>query len=273
MDSDVWVRAVRRDLEEEFAPRIERALARWPVELDEIDIAGVSCLAVTPAGEAPGQARSGDGLAGTVLYFFGGGYVSGSPETDLPIIAALSCLGPVRVVAPRYALAPEQPFPVAFEQASAVYAALEGLLGVAGESAGGGLALSLLSQPIPPRRLALFSPWLDMTQPGLAAVQDDPTLSKADLVRMAEVFLNGADGALASPGVGRLPDPVPPMFLTTGTQDILRAQVTAFHRRLTAVGASSTLQDAPDMWHVFEAYDECPAAEASLRTAARFLRT
>lgn len=269
MGYDHWVDAVRRDLDAEFAPRIKRALARWPVALDEITVSGVSCLSVSPAPRAD-RAQNGD-IAGTVLYFFGGGYVSGSPETDMPIIAALASLGSLRIVAPRYDLAPEHPFPAAFEQAASVYAGLDDLLGVAGESAGGGLALSLLNQPKPPKRFALFSPWVDMTGPGLAATQDDPTLSKADLETMARVFLNGAAAEAASPGVGPLPEPVPPMLLTTGAQDILRRQVLDFHARLTAAGADSTLRDAPEMWHVFEVYDECHAAEASLRDAARFL--
>ncbi len=264
MPVDPWVEAVRRDLEAEAAPRASRALQRWPVAMADIDVAGVSCLTARPA--------EGD-VIGDVLYFFGGGYVSGSPEFDLPIVAALACLGSVRVIAPRYVLAPEHPYPAAVGQARAVYDDLNGLLGVAGESAGGGLALTLIGSPRPPRRMALFSPWVDMTPQGLAEAQEDPTLSVADLSQMARTYLQSApaEAALASPGLAALPEMIPPMMLTTGSQDILRAQVAAFHGLIDRAGGQCELLDVPDMWHVFEAYDEFPEAEDSLRRAAAFL--
>ena len=87
--------------------------------------------------------------AGAVLYFFGGGYVEGSPNEDLAITARLAAALGRRIYVPYYRLAPEHPAPAALGDALAVYRALltrvpADALAVAGESAGGGLALSLL---------------------------------------------------------------------------------------------------------------------------------
>jgi acetyl esterase/lipase len=63
---------------------------------------------------------------------------------------------------------------------------------------------------------------------------------------------------------------MPPVYASTGTRDILRPGVLAMCDRLTT---PHKLIDEPDMWHVFEAYDECPQARQSLLAAAAFLQT
>jgi epsilon-lactone hydrolase len=92
--------------------------------------------------EAPGSS----GL-GTLLYLHGGGYVCMSPRSYRAITAGFALRG-FRVFAPDYRLAPEHPFPAAVEDAFAVWEGLresvDGSLFVAGDSAGGGLALALL---------------------------------------------------------------------------------------------------------------------------------
>ena len=110
------------------------------VTLSEEMIAGVPTQVLKPANIVGNSA---------ILYFFGGGYVQGSPDEDLAITARLAHLTKRPVYAPYYALAPEHPFPQGRDKGLAVYRALAAHFGahaltVGGESAGGGLALSLL---------------------------------------------------------------------------------------------------------------------------------
>lgn len=272
-----WVEQARQDLAAEFTPRAERALDRWAVQVDEVTLADVPCQRLLPKDARP---------FATLLYFFGGGHVSGCPEFDLPITAPLCVEAGLQIIAPQYALAPEDPFPTALEQAKAVWPAICGALEgghplVAGESAGGNLALALTHWAIAtgqtaPAKLALLSPWCDLTSFGIALSDGtkDPTLPANQISAYAAAYLHGHDAAdpAASPLKAHVPQGWPPTHLTTGTRDALRPTVLALHDKLRAAGADVSLIDAPDMWHVFEAYDEAPQAAQSLSTLARFLR-
>lgn len=270
-----WVADARLELEQDFAPRARRALDTWPVAVSEITVAGIPCQQVLPQDTAP---------KGTLLYFFGGGHMSGQPEYDLPITAALCVQAGLRVIAPRYALAPENAYPTAVTQASAVWSALctgpDGPPMLMGESAGGNLALALMQtarsqgRPLPPR-LALLSPWTDMTDAGTAACAEthDPYLPSEMVIKIAHPYLQGQDPAdpLVSPALADISADWPATLITTGSLDALRPTVLAFHDKLKNAGAPVTLIDAPDMWHVFEVYDEAPAAAETLTRIADFL--
>jgi monoterpene epsilon-lactone hydrolase len=131
----------------------------------------------------------------TLLYLHGGGYFGCSAATHRPITVAFAREG-FRVFAPDYRLAPENRFPAALDDAVAVYRALlsAGYLSqrivVAGESAGGGLTLSLMlalrAAAVPlPAAAAVFSPWTDLAATG------DSVRSNSDRCAM----FNGADVA------------------------------------------------------------------------------
>src|SRR5216683_3978506 len=125
----------------------------------------------------PGERLEGPSPGNTVLlYLHGGGYFACSAETHRPITAFFAREG-FRVFAPDYRLAPENRFPAAVDDAVAFYRALLGAgypaerVVVVGESAGGGLTLSLMlalraaSDPLP-AAAALFSPWTDLAATG-----------------------------------------------------------------------------------------------------------
>ncbi len=86
----------------------------------------------------------------TVLYLHGGGYVAGSAFGYQPHAGALAAAAQTGVLVPDYRLAPEHPFPAAVEDALSAYGWMleQGIaperIAVAGDSAGGGLVLSLL---------------------------------------------------------------------------------------------------------------------------------
>ena len=268
MDQDI--EAIRAALAADFEPRAVRALERWPVTVCDKAVAGVPCQVVEPSEGA---------VSGTMLHFFGGGYVSGKPEFDLPITAALSVLAGGRVVAPRYALAPEAPFPAGLNQCLAVRDAVaaEGAYSLSGESAGGGMGLAVVHAGLaagirPPDALVLFSPWSDLREDATALCEgvDDPTLTGDDLRRAARWYLGGASALdpAVSPALAPIPEGWPDTLLTTCSRDMLGPSVRALADR---IGAACERIDLDGMCHVFEVYDEFPESKESLRRAAGFI--
>lgn len=115
--------------------------------------------------------------AGTILYFHGGGYVFGSPETALSLTGNLVAKTGFRAFSLEYRLAPEHPFPAAIEDTLSAYRALldsgedPSSIVFAGDSAGGGLTvttcLAARDADLPmPAAIVAFSP--DSTPPGRA---------------------------------------------------------------------------------------------------------
>src|SRR5690606_1066376 len=122
-------------------------------------------------------AAPGAGAPGLILLLHGGGYVAGCPITHRKLAANISRAAALPVLVPDYRLAPENPAPAAVEDVLAVTTALydggiePGRLALAGDSAGGGLAvalmLSLKAKGLPqPACAALMSPWTDILARG-----------------------------------------------------------------------------------------------------------
>jgi acetyl esterase/lipase len=80
-----------------------------------VELGGLRTLLVEPAGKS---------RPGTLLYFHGGAFVMGSPETQLSLTAHLVTRTGFRAYSPDYRLAPEHSFPAAPDDALAAYRAL-----------------------------------------------------------------------------------------------------------------------------------------------------
>ena len=267
--------AVRATIRADWAPSMAAARAEFePIEA-EVEFGGVPCLDVR--GPSP---------SGTVLYFFGGGHTTGSPEEDIVISAPLAVDGGARVIAVRYPLAPERPYPAALDSAEAAYRAVLAEIGdapivVAGESAGGNLALALLQRARAagvrlPTALALLSPWGDMGFGGDSHATDrDPTrvMGDGELVTMAEMYRASApvDDPLVSPVHADFTG-FPPTLITTGTRDLLLSDCVRIHAGMRSDGVEATLRVWEGMWHVFEFYRELPEARASMAEICAFVR-
>src|ERR1700753_1324164 len=143
-----------------------RAAFRAPagVGLPPTTLGGRPALEITPDGGAT--------TAGTILYFHGGSWVVGSPDTARHLTAALVRRTGARAISVDYRLAPEHPFPAAIEDGVAAYRDLlgqgvpAGEIVLAGDSAGGGLAIVTLlaarDAGLPqPAAAVTFSPGLD----------------------------------------------------------------------------------------------------------------
>lgn len=222
----------------------------------------------------------------TLLYVHGGGFVACSARTHRALTAAFALQG-FRVFAPDYRLAPEHPFPAGPEDVLAVYRALRadiqtGRLVVAGDSAGGNLALGLMlalrdaGEPLPDAA-ALFSPALDLTgsSPSITLnVGRDAMFEPESLRLMGETYLAGADPsqALASPLLGDLSG-LPPLLLHVGESELLRDDAIRLAQKAREAGVKVDLQVYPGVPHVWQLIHQLPESRQSVRAAAEFLHT
>lgn len=252
-----------------------RILHETKVTSREIKIGDVPCLELVPVDPS---------MAWPILYAFGGGFVQGSPVEDLPIAAPLCAATGAHVVIPDYRLAPEHPWPAAVDDGFAVYRAMARRpLAIAGESAGGNLALALMQRARAsgvrlPGAVALMSPWCDLGNVGDSlTINDgrDPSLS-VQSSRMAVRHYAGAhplDDPDISPIHGAFDATFPPFVITTGTRDLHLSQAVRLSQVLADNGVRADLQVWEGMWHVFEWYDQLPEARQSIQRIAGHLKS
>ncbi|MBR8740260.1 esterase [Nocardiopsis sp. MG754419] len=198
-----------------------------------------------------------------VLYVHGGTYVSEISAWHWVLISRMADAG-CRVEVPIYGLAPEHTYREAFGLLHRMYEDLledvapERTL-LAGDSAGGGLALAL-AQTLPevglpePARLALISPWADLTMsnPDIAEVEEeDPWLSPVGLLEAAHSWAGGDDltEPRLSPVYGRMAG-LPPMDLYIGTRDLLLPDTRRLHDQVTEAGGEAHLFEEEGAFHI-----------------------
>jgi monoterpene epsilon-lactone hydrolase len=242
-------------------------------------------LRITPQqiGEVAGEWVEAQTSGATLLYLHGGGYVACSAETHRPITAGFAQNG-LRVFAPDYRMAPEDLFPAAVEDAVAVYRALAdhspGKIVIAGDSAGGGLALALLISlrdggvPLP-SSVALFSPWTDLAATGESLVTNDQRCALfhgANISTGAHFYLGSADprNPLASPLYADLSH-LPPMLIHVGDNEVLLDDSKRLADKARAAGVEVDLKIWPVVPHDWQLVPSMPEAKQSLREASRFL--
>jgi acetyl esterase/lipase len=259
-------------------------MAQVPVPGDvvqkEIELGGVGGIEVTIEDTDSGR---------VILYFHGGVYVIGSAATSVPLVSELVRRSGFSAITVDYRLAPEDPYPAAVEDARAAYEALlgqgvdPGQVALAGESAGGGLAVATLlalrdaGRPLPACAF-LMSPYADLTLAGEtldSKAAFDPVLTPEGLrVRVPE-YVAGADAAdpLISPIFGDLGG-LPPLLIQVGSHEILLSDALRLAGRAASADVAVTLDVTPGVPHVFQGFaglvDE--AAEAVDR-ASDFLNT
>ena len=222
-----------------------------------------------------------------LLYLHGGGYFGCSAETHRPITAWFAMHG-FRVFAPDYRLAPENPFPAAVDDGVAAYRGLlaEGhspqRIVVGGDSAGGGLALSLMlvvraaGEPLP-AAAALFSPWTDLAATGESVRTNAARcamFSGKAAGPTARLYLGSADphNPLASPLYADLAG-LPPLLIHVGANETLRDDSTRLAEKARAAGVNVELKVWPVVPHVWQlAPHKIPEASQSLRETTEFLR-
>lgn len=215
-----------------------------------------------------------------LVYFHGGGFIMGSPDTHAGVCALLADLTGWQVFAAPYRLAPEHPFPAAHEDADFVLRWLgedsDGPLAVGGDSAGANLAVWASRQGRVAARLLLY-PVVDMDpatgeQPSLEQFGKGYLLTTEALDQCKKLALPpGTDPAdpRLSPIRGRLDGQAPTVVAVAGF-DPLVDQGRMFHEALQAAGSPSRLVELEGMVHGFADFaGVVPAARDAVKQVAR----
>jgi acetyl esterase/lipase len=204
-----------------------------------------------------------------ILYLHGGGFIVGSPAIYRHFMWRIASAARAHVLAIDYRLAPEHPFPAALDDAVAAYRWLltDGAepqqIAVMGDSAGGGLALSLLlrlrdeSIPLPAAAVAL-SPWTDLAMTGLSLelnAEADPLVSPQQARHFVDYYLAGTDprSPYVSPLYGE-PTGLPPTIIQVGSDEALLDDAVRMAERMRGAGCRVELeiwQRMPHVWHLF----------------------
>lgn len=262
----VGVRRVSANLIVGKVPWPRGTTTRWG------NLGGVRALRIDPTVDP-------DPRSGAILYLHGGGYVVGSPVSHRPVATRLALGTGLPVLVLDYRMAPEHPHPAAIEDAHSAWTALRAggtpanRIVLAGDSAGGGLALALAqrvkAQGESPRCLALSMPFVDLT--AKAGWRDeppgrDPLLNPHDIAAFGELYApDSGDDPAVSPVHTDLSG-LPPMIVHTAGLDSLRPDGLALVEAARAAGVVVEHTDYPGLWHVFHllagylaAGDECVA--------------
>lgn len=246
----------------------------------------------TPAGVAGRPAvlvePEGESQPGTILYFHGGSFSLGSPETAMVLTANLVMRTGVRAISLDYRLAPEHPFPAAIEDCAGAFRGLldSGIdpasIVFAGDSAGGGLTvttcLAAREAGLPmPAAIVAFSPGLDHTRAGGTMRTKegiDPFFTMDGMARTGEMYLGGQDPdqPLLAPAVLADLAGFPPILLQAGTNEMLLDDSVRLAERAREAEVDVTLDITAGVPHVFQAFaGRLVEADQALDRAALFI--
>jgi monoterpene epsilon-lactone hydrolase len=267
------------ELRASFAPAGRLYPVPDDVRVTEVDAGGVPAHWLTAPGADTGRA---------LLFLHGGGFELGSLRSDGELAARLGRASGMRVLFPEYRLAPEHPFPAAIDDVLAAWRWLrtdQGLsarsMAVAGDSAGGGLAVALLvatrdAGEALPAAATLMSPTVDLTSSGASMtdrVDQDPFSTPALLRQLASDYLAGADPKtpLASPLFASLSG-LPPLLVLVGTADLLLSDSERLAAAATEAGVDVTLEIGEGLPHVYPIMLGTPEAAEATEQIGKFLR-
>lgn len=223
-----------------------------------------------------------------VVYLHGGGYVLGSIDTHRELAAQIAHRANARVLIVEYRLAPEGPYPAGLNDAHAAYQWLLDIgvtprqIAFAGDSAGGGLALSLMQrlkreQNQLPAASVFLSPWVDLTcsTPSLDTnTATDLILNKAQMQSFAHVYAgsHALSDAGISPLFGDLSG-LPPCLVQVSRQELLLDDGVRLAERLEQAGTQAKISkwsQMPHVWQLLHRY--LPQADDALRELGDFLQ-
>jgi epsilon-lactone hydrolase len=264
--------------------RLDEVGSAWPVAEDvkhgAVDLDGV-----------PGEwsIAPGSDASRVLMFFHGGGYCSGSIASHRRMVTEAGRCAGARTLAVGYRLAPEHPFPAAFDDALVAWRFLrrQGVaaarVAVGGDSAGGGLTAALINRmrasgDEQPACAWLVSPWTDLTMSGSTLASKDavdPLIHKDYLGELADAYLPaGLDRK--DPRVSPLYADVngfPPTLIQVGSDETLLDDAVRFAAAAGAADVAVTLEIWPHMihaWHLWNA--QLDAGRRALASAGAFMR-
>jgi monoterpene epsilon-lactone hydrolase len=265
-------------------PLLEQMLTAQPLPADVRmttgELGGVPVIFIDIDGVEP---------RGTIFLAHGGGFALGSARGLVGLASDLARKTGTRAVSVDYRLAPEYPYPAALQDVTAAYRALLEQAGgaqrvvVAGESAGGNLAIELLiagkSEGLTmPAAALLLSPMTDLTVSGgsyAAKADADPAVSAQAIRTRVRDYLDGtgtpATDPLVSPVFADLTG-LPPLLIQAGSHEVLLDDATRLAVKAAGDDVTVILDITPRVPHVFQAFAAAlEEGNAALNRSARFI--
>ena len=228
---------------------------------------GIHCRPICANGVSAEWIKAPDADLGVILYLHGGAYALGSINVHRELVARLVRSTKMRALAINYRLAPEHPYPAALSDATMAYLWLlnEGVhpskIIIAGDSAGGGLALTTLvalrdaGESLPAGAVCI-SPWTDLALTGTSIqykAKADPILAPDDLEMYARYYAGEHElsSPLISPFYADLKG-LPPLLIQVGADEILLDDAVRCADKAREAGVDVTLEIWNEMFHVFQ---------------------
>ena len=264
--------------------RLDEIGSVWPVA-DDVKLVSVDVDGL------PGEwsIAPGSDASRVLLFFHGGGYCSGSIVSHRRMVTEAGRAAGTRTLAIAYRLAPEHPFPAAYDDALTAWRFLQNQgiaasqIAIGGDSAGAGLAVVLITQLRDAREELpacawLVSPWTDLTLSGSTlATKDavDPIIHKAYLNELVDAYLP-AGVERNDPRVSPLYAEVsgfPPMLIQVASTETLLDDATRFARAAGAADVAVTLEIWPHMIHAWPLWNaQLEPGRRALASAGAFVR-
>ena len=264
--------------------RLDDVGSVWPVA-DDVEISSVDVNGV------PGEWSivPGSDASRVLMFFHGGGYCSGSIVSHRRLVTEAGRAAGVRTLAIAYRLAPEHPFPAAYDDVLTAWRFLRDQniaaahIAVGGDSAGAGLTLALIgrlrdAQEELPGCAWLISPWTDLTMSGSTLSSKeavDPLIHKQYLIELADAYLPaGMDrkDPRVSPLYADLKG-FPPALIQVGSAETLLDDATRFAAVAGAADVRVTLEIWPHMIHAWLLWNaHLEPGRRALSSAGAFIR-
>jgi epsilon-lactone hydrolase len=264
--------------------RLDEVGAVWPVandvEFTAVDVNGVPGEFSMVPGSDPSR---------VLMFFHGGGYCSGSIQSHRRLVTEAGRAARMHTLAVAYRLAPEHPFPAAYDDALTAWRFLRnrgvaaGDIAIGGDSAGAGLTLALIirlrdAHEELPACAWLISPWTDLTMSGSTIVSKaavDPLIHNEYLDELADAYVpHGMDwkDPRVSPLYADLRD-FPPMLIQVGSDETLLDDATRLAARAGAANVAVTLEIWPHMIHAWPLWNaHLKDGRRALANAGAFMR-
>ena len=264
--------------------RLDEVGAVWPVA-DDVELTSVNVNGI------PGEYSivPGSDPSRVLMFFHGGGYCSGSIESHRRLVTEAGRAARMRTLAVAYRLAPEHPFPAAYDDALTAWKFLrdQGIaarhIAIGGDSAGAGLTVALIARLRDaheelPGCAWLMSPWADLTMSGSTLASKaavDPLIHKEYLNELADAYVpadvDRKDSRL-SPLYADLRN-FPPIIIQVGSDETLLDDAIRLAARSGAFQVAVTLEIWPQMIHAWPLWNaHLEAGRRALTNAGSFIR-
>src|SRR5256714_6748020 len=264
--------------------RLDEVGTVWPVaddvEFTALDVNGMPGEYSVVPGSDPSR---------VLIFFHGGGYCSGSIQSHRRLVTEAGRAARMRTLAVGYRLAPENPFPAAYDDGLTAWRFLrdQGIaaahIAIGGDSAGAGLTLGLIGQLRDgyeelPACAWLMSPWTDLTMSGSTLVSKaavDPLIHKEYLNELADAYLPASmdrKDSRVSPLYADFRN-FPPMLIQIGSDETLLDDATRLAARAGAADVAVTLEIWPHMIHAWTLWNaHLDEGRRALANAGTFIR-